>query len=242
MKTKISIAFLFIIMALVGCSPVYYVPNAHNVPILDHKGQGAIYAGLDATDAAEGVNIQSAFAVSDAVGVQLNGFFTNGSAGDGKGSGEYIELGIGYYKKLPFHFVFETYSLFGFGNMHNDYDKDSSSPNGRISANLFKIGIQPSISYKRKYFTLSLSNKISHLSYSSIRGDLYFSETGSETAYLESNKNNFLIEPAFSVSAGLKDVKLQFQFQNSYNLTHPRFKQDDFVFSMGLKYDFDLLK
>jgi hypothetical protein len=44
-----------------------------------------------------------------------------------------------------------------------------------------------------------------------------------------------LAEPALTLQAGFEDVKLQLQFQYSYNLTNPDFVQDYSLVSLGLK-------
>lgn len=75
------------------------------------------------------------------------------------------------------HFIFETYGLIGFGSMKNNFPStQESNPESRgdISANAFRIGIQPNFGYKSKHFEVALSSRIVNLMYNNIKGDLIF--------------------------------------------------------------------
>jgi hypothetical protein len=52
---------------------------------------------------------------------------------------------------------------------------------------------------------------------------------------LNANSSSWLAEPALTLQAGFENVKLQLQFQYSYNLTNPDFIQDYNLVSIGLK-------
>ena len=76
---------------------------------------------------------------------------------------------------------------------------DYPNTKGNISANMFRIGIQPNFGYKSKYFTAALSARIANLSYSKIEGDLIFDKVD-QVSYLKDNASQFLLEPALTVT------------------------------------------
>lgn len=247
-----KIITLFLICATFSeCSPVYYVPNTQNVPAITEKGQTNISFGLSSSESVDGIEFQGAYGLTDKIALQFNGDWVEGSDdtsnysynlfGSGtssykktsNGSGHIIEFGPGYYKNLSEHFVFETYGLVGFGGLK--YEENNTNYQS-IKANFLRIAAQPSISFTSKYFIASFSNRISNLNYSSIGGNYY------DVEYLKANNSQWLFEPALTLQAGIKNIKLQLQYQHSINLTDSNFPQDyDFV-SLGLKVNFNALK
>lgn len=221
-----NLVILLIIGTLTGCSPVYYVPNTQNVPVIKEKGQTNLYFGLNGSESTDGFELQGAYGLTDKIALQLNTDWVKASEGSSNGSGYFVELGPGYYKNLSQHFVFETYGLLAFGGLK--YEENNSSFQ-EIKANFFRIGVQPSISYTSKYFIASLSGRLANLNYNSVSGNY------SDVDYLKANNSYWLIEPALTLQGGLEDVKLLLQFQISNNLTNPDFSQDYSLVSLGLK-------
>lgn len=156
------------------------------------------------------------------------------------GSGKFFEVGAGYFQPIEENFVFETYGIIGFGGVENHLPStrdDHPSTKGDISANIFRIGIQPNFGYKSKYFSAAISSRIVNLSYSNIKGDLIF-ENENQLNYLKNNSSNFLIEPALTIKGGLEKVKLQVQYGFSLNLSNSDFKQDKSFLTIGLNFNF----
>ena len=114
----------------------------------------------------------------------------------------------------------------GFGSLK--YEDNYESPE-EISAKFIRLGVQPSISFTSKYFIASLSGRVANLKYNSVSGNYI------DIDYLKANNSHWLIEPALTLQAGSENVKLQFQFQISENLTDPYFMQDYSLVSLGLK-------
>ncbi len=221
-----NIALLLICIAFTGCGAVYYVPNTQNVPVMKEKGQTNLSIGFNASESTEGFELQGAYGLTDKIALQINTDWANSSDDSSKGSGHLIEFGAGYYKNLSKHFVFETYGLLGFGSLK--YEDNFESPQ-EISANFFRIGVQPSISFSSKYFIASLSGRLANLNYNSVSGNYY------DVDYLKANNSFWLLEPALTLQAGSENVKLQLQIQISENLTDSYFSQDYSLFSLGLK-------
>lgn len=217
---------LLIGMAFTGCGPVYYVPNTQNVPVMKEKEQTNLSFGLNSSESTDGFEFQGAYGLTDKIAMQLNTDWVSSSDESSTGSGHLIELGVGYYKNLSKHFVFETYGLAGFGSLK--YEENYNEPS-EIKANFFRVGLQPSISFSSKYFIASLSGRIANLNHNAVSGNYY------DVEYLKANHSHWLIEPALTVQAGSENVKLQLQFQLSENLTDPYFNQDYSLASIGLK-------
>jgi len=226
---------LLICITLTSCGSVYYVPNTQNVPVIREKGQTNLSFDLNVSESTDGIEFQGAYGLTDKIALQFNADWVKGSASNrnATGSGNIIEFGPGYYKNLSKHFLFETYGLLGFGSCRNEesyYDSQKNKIIHReIKANLSRIGVQPSISYARKYFIASLSGRFSNLKYSSISGNYYAVDN------LKANNSFWLIEPALTLQSGFENVKLFLQFQGSKNMTDSQFDQDVSLVSLGLK-------
>lgn len=238
---------LFFCFSLAGCSPVFYSPPSQNVPLLTHEKEFTASASLVSGTAASSVGVKAAYAVSPHVGIMAGGnaYLPDSKADSASyGSGGLFEAGAGYFTPMSNKFVFETYGLFGFGQMKNNFPKSVKKhpgTDGKINANLFSLAIQPSFGFKSKYFEAAVSTKGSLVTYSNIGGNLMErnedqSAEGSQQAYLKANKSNFMIEPAITLRAGFDFLKLQLQAGKSLNLSHPNFPQDEGWVSMGLSY------
>ena len=224
--------FLFLITILFyGCSPIYYVPNTQNVPIMKAKGQTNLFLGLNESENTDAFEFQGAYGFTEKWALQLNTDWVKSSEDNSISSGTFFEIGGGYYKSISKSFVFESYGLVGYGSF--DY-QDNSIDNSDISANLYKIGVQPSISFSGKYFNASLSSRLATINYNNVSGSLL-----NEVYYLQNNKSFWLIEPALTVQGGFENIKLQLQLQASYNLTSPDFSQDYSLVSLGLKVNWN---
>lgn len=242
MKRNIShFTILIAVIALtnMGCNPNYYIPNTQNVPIIKAKGQTNLsFAGND-----NQIEFQGAYGVTDNLAIQGNAAMIAPEAEDNGngGSGRLIDVGVGYYKNLNSYFLLETYGLLGAGKMENHFPSTTATyPNttGRIRANLYRIGVQPCISFHHPYFSVSASAKVMSLNYFDIDGSLIF-EDYDQTVYLTNNKSNIMFEPAITIRGGLKKVKLQIQLLKSINLSNQEFLQDEGLLSIGLNFNFN---
>lgn len=229
---------IFLIFLLASCSPKYYSPNTQNVPLITQKAE----TNLTLAGNRNQIEFQGAYGVSDAVSVMLNGgLFIPAELDNGNGgSGRFIELGGGYFRKIQDHWAFESYALMGFGGFENHLPSTVTAypqTTGKISGNIFRIGVQPAIGYKSKYFSASVSSRVANLGYSNIQGDLIFDNVD-QSEYLKENSNFLLIEPALTLKAGLEKVKFQVQYTYSLNTSQRDFKQDNSNLTFGLNFNF----
>jgi hypothetical protein len=237
LKIIIGIALL----GLTSCSPKYYVANTQNVPLLSEKGE----IDLTLAGGTEKLEFQGAYAVTEHIGLKANGaVFIPANLDNGNGgSGKLIELGAGYFTKInqTENWVFEAYGIAAIGTMENHMPStliDYPASSGKISANLFRIGVQPNIGYKTEHFTIALSSRFVHLSYDKISGDLFYDNLR-QTDYLSGNSSHFLIEPALTVKGGFEKIKLQLQYGYSFNVTDFDFRQEKPFLSLGLNFKFN---
>lgn len=240
MRTKHRLHLVFGTLALMlgGCSTKFYVPNTQNVPIIGAKGQ----TNLTLAGNGNQVEFQAAYGITDGLAIQANGGWVipkdldNGNGG----SGRFVEGGLGYFNRINADFLFDTYALAGFGRMENHFPTSgTTNPTtaGKILANLTRFSLQPSLSFQRRYFSITGSARVSSLNYSSVEGGLIL-ENLDQVAYLRDNKSNFLIEPALTIRGGVEKIKLQLQILHSFNLSHSDFRQDKGLVSVGLNFNF----
>lgn len=236
MKQIFFLALMLAIMA--SCSPKYYTANTQNVPLISEKGE----SNLTLSGNANQVEFQGAYGVSSHIAIQANaGLFIPSDLDNGDGgSGKFFEAGLGYFKPIANHFVFELYGLAGAGNVENHLPSTiytSPGTKGDISANIFRYGVQPNFGFKSKYFSAAFSSRFVNLRYSNIDGDLIYSNEDA-AGYLRKNNSLFLIEPALTIRGGLDKIKLQLQLGYSLNVTKEDFRQDKEFLTIGLNFNF----
>ena len=235
----ISIYVLLIGTLLISaCNPKYYVPNTQNVPLISEKGE----TNLTLSGNGNQVEFQGAYGVANAFAIKANGgLFIPADLENGNGgSGRFLEVGAGYFKEIQENWIFETYGILGFGSFENHLPSTIAQfplTKGDISASILRIGIQPAIGYKSKFFSTAISSRIASLGYNNIEGDLVF-DNENQVAYLEDHASNFLIEPALTLRAGIEKVKLQLQYGYSINVSDNAFKQDKAYLTLGLNFNF----
>ncbi len=238
MCNKNALLFIAFGFTLIACSPKYYTANTQNVPLISQKGETNLTVSGNGNQA----EFQGAYGVTDAFAVKVNaGLFIPTDLDNGNGgSGNFAEIGGGYFKALENNWVFETYGIVGFGTFENHLPStvsDNPQTTGDISANIFRIGVQPNFGYKSKYFAAAISSRFVNLSYSDIQGDLIF-EGVNQTNYLNANASNFLIEPALTLKVGFEKIKFQFQYGLSLNASNADFRQDNQFATIGLNFNF----
>ena len=235
---NLSILSILIGVIFTGCSPRYYTPNSHNVPLLSEQGEANITLAGNGNQ----IELQGAYAVTNRFAVMANGgaFIPVDENNGNGGSGKFLEVGGGYFMPVNSDFVFEVYGIIGFGSVENHLPSTiQSNPGttGDISASVLRYGIQPNFGYKTNKFSVAVSSRIVNLNYSNIKGDLIYSNV-TQAAYLKDNSSNFLIEPAITIKGGFEKFKLQLQYGYSQNLSNNDFRQDKSFLTLGLNYNF----
>lgn len=231
MKLIKLIAILSIFTSL-ACSPKYYKPNTQQITLFEEEGD----INLSLVGDGSRFEGQAAYAFTDqfAAAANFSRFVPAEVNGDG-GSGYIFEFGPGYYAGIGENLIFEAYAQIGIGKLNNHFVSllDSIPSEGEITANAFKIGIQPSIAYKQDKISIALSSRFSSLNYTNIGGELIYRGVDQQELLTQS-KNNFLIEPAVTFWFGFENVKLQAQYALSFNLTNVDLPRDNQMISIGI--------
>lgn len=221
-------------MGFAGCNPIYYSPNTQNVLMPAAQGDVAV-AGMTDGNRFE---LQAAYALNDAVALQLNGgvFDRNEDDSEDGGSGKFVEVGAGYVGRVDQNVSWEIVGLLGAGSVENDFPStidDNLGTTGTLSADLLRFGVQPALGYRSKYFEAAASSRFVGLSYRNIEGSLIYG--GEDQVEMLNGANRyFLVEPALTLRAGLENVKLQIQTSRSFNLTDADFRQDESMLTVGV--------
>ncbi|MBC7382193.1 MAG: hypothetical protein H7296_04265 [Bacteroidia bacterium] len=230
--TKIAIC----ICAISSCN-VAYRSTMLNTPLFSAKKEIAI--------AATTTNFQAAYSVTDHIGVMANGYFEQQDApidrvGNG-GKGFLGEIGAGYFRKIypkP-EIIFETYGGIGYGHM-SQFKNYSDPMNGfavqqrSLTANGLKMFIQPAIGYKLRLFEISAGLRYSNISYLNIKTKNWPVERLYDDHFDELNLNYSFIEPAITLRAGIRNVKIQFQYLYCIKLSNGSINYNKELYSLGI--------
>ncbi len=212
---KLLYAGLFFALVFNACTPAY-VPNVINTPLLSNKGefQCAIHTGTAGNDP------QFAYAITDNIGVMLNGSFANRTSDstDDFHKHQFVEIGSGYFTKLGNSGRFEVFGGFGLGKLKAKLDNNLWMSYEDVTSN--RIFIQPAIGAATEIFDASLAARFVMVNMKQ-----------------SSAKNTGLfLEPVMTTKVGYKYVKLVFQLGLSFPLNSKtrEFSYQPFIFSIGL--------
>ncbi len=210
-----------------SCRTVYSPNTVHN-PLLQEKGE---FKGSIASN-----NLQAAFAVTDHIGVMANGYYNSFTSDDKDfhNKGKALELGVGYFNKMPGNIVYEVYGGAGRFNVR----MDESAGTKKFDANATKLFIQPGIGWVNPYVEVGLAPRLSMISYDSPEISGYTTQEQS-SYYFETlaARPHLFLEPAITVRGGYKWVKLQLQAGKAFKLSKNELNYDDNIGSVGLVFN-----
>jgi hypothetical protein len=234
-RVALPIAVVAVIVAS-GCSPKYYAPNTHNVPLLTRAKD---FSGALAVGDSRG-ELQAAYAVTERVAVMANAaVFDQSDDADGDGGrGGILELGVGYLAPLGDGFQLGVFGLVGGGDVENHFPSTvgtNPGTTGDLEASLARFGVQPSLSYRSTYFEAAASARILSLRYSDVTGSLVFGGED-QVQLLRSQSNHTLLEPAHTGRGGFETMKLPLLVGWSFNQGHSRFRQEEAYLTAGVVY------
>jgi hypothetical protein len=209
------------IIYLTSCAPAY-IPNVINTPMFSNKGEfkASIHSG------SSGIDPQLAYAVTDNIGVMLNGSFMNRADSsydvDDFHKHQFYEFGVGYYTKISENGRFETYGGYGFGDIKAKYDNNLWTSNAIVNTNRYFI--QSTIGFTNTFFDGSFSTR-------AVVVDL------KQTGY---RNTAMFLEPAVTAKFGFKYVKWILQMGFSVPVSPNKrinFNYEPFIFSGGLQFN-----
>ena len=240
-----KLIFVFLLTAIMilsnGCSHYYYAPSSHNVPAFKERGEVRLAIQRNSGDELRAFEIQSAFAVSNHIGLQLNYLYNSRKVGRELSKGEIGEFGIGYFSKFKEQIIWEIYGGGGVGEVYSEYEQ----PGYYSDMTFTKYYLQPSITIINTPGQLidrsiGLSTRMALVKYNNVLHNL--NEDVSEhweVNYIEENRNFTLIEPALVGRAGWQFIMLQMQFGLSYCMNKSNFQQENTSFGVGIYFNVD---
>jgi hypothetical protein len=210
-KVAFAIYGIWITLGIFSCSPEIYNANALNVPLLSKRGNAKVSLG---TSFPYNNNLQSAYAVSDHVGLMLNGMyhdfkrtytpFLSSTSRTDRHVESFIEAGLGYYSTIgnSSRWRWECYGGYGIGKSKETNPNNSDAL--ILTSPYNRLFIQPSIGFVSPYFEAALSIRGSYLSV----GAVNWSGNAVDGKILR----GFNYEPSLTIKAGLKSIKPFIQY------------------------------
>ena len=206
-------------VVLCSCAKVY-VPNARNVTMFSQKGEfnGSIGTGIS------GANVQSAYAITNHLGVMANYLYANNKSSDQFHYRKHRlgEFGIGYYQHKEKLF-FETFAGFGWGK---GYGQDSitlfTQSVKRTKGSYERIFVQPSIGVDYGIFAVAVTFRLSRLNFSTLE----YSEN--DVNLYISGKPRYFLESAITGRIYPRRRNIYFYAQMGFaHLLNPEGSEDD---------------
>jgi hypothetical protein len=194
-------------LVLISCAPVY-IPNVINAPLLSNAGE----VQLSVYSATSGFDPQFALAVTDNIGIMLNGSFDEITYQDSDDyrKHKFFEMGAGYYQKLNDNFRFETFGGYGFGEIQSDYGYYQWIPHKAINSKRFFI--QPGVGATYHPIEGAVSARIVHLRLTQndrSSNGMFFEPA--VTGKIKYKRVKGVMQLGFSVLVGTYDLALEYQ-------------------------------
>ncbi len=233
---------LFILLSslslLTSCSRTAYVPSVQNVPMLTEKH--------DINGTITFNNIQSAYAISDHIGLTLSaetdGIFKNLTDED-ESKKHVVEVGAGYFTPISEDLYFNIYSGAGLGKI--SFQENTFNEMGRFSSRKANYYIQPSISYQTRFVELAFSTRVTGVDFFDMNDSEYFVNTEATDPFdlrLINDPFYTFVEPAFTLRAGHENIKISLQIQHSLIINGDPITSKDRRFVMGVNFNFNTKK
>ncbi len=205
-----------IIFAFSGCAPAY-IPTVINTPLLSKEGefQAAVHTGVS------GFDPQFAYAITDHIGVMLNGSYINQTNDTLNNFHKHlaVESGAGYFTKIGNSGRFEVFGGLGYSRLKADYSNNLWI--SRTDLNSLKFFIQPAIGASTDIFDGSFATRF-------VRVTLFQDQL---------KYTGYFIEPVLTAKVGYKFVKfvMQIGFSIPVNSNELVFSYQPFLISVGIQ-------
>ncbi|MDP2423298.1 MAG: hypothetical protein U1C46_09265 [Bacteroidales bacterium] len=220
---------LGVALFITSCKLIYF-PTTHNTPMLSQKGELQL-SGL--MDGSLNFELQSAYAVSDNVGIMLNGSYKsfwlmNKDYNFAEKPHTCAEAGIGYYKPFVNGGMFEIYGGGGIGRVHGNVLNEVTGEHEIKSGTLTKFYVQPAVgmSFERRFLFKSTVEYNMGLRISAVN---------------LLNETKFFAEPGFVSKTGGKSVRLISSVGYSFQLHKNKLStwvHNPFIFGFGIQVAF----
>jgi hypothetical protein len=214
---------------------IYYVPSAPNAPLLSEKNDLNFNAVSTTGSKFRGVEIQSAFLLSNHIGI--TGSYSY-AANESKMKYNRFELGSGYITKLNRGWHFETYAGLGTGKISNWHHTGSSK------LNLTHFFLQPavSVSNQKKTVQLGIISRFEGVNFK-VADTLFNTErepfSAAQLTSLYDKPFHIMWQPGLIFRFGWKNFKFHAGYSISADLTNPDLYRvkENFSFGLGLQFN-----
>lgn len=214
-----------VIMILFSSCNVLYIPSSHNSPMLSNKNEFQVSALVGT-----GINLQTAYAVTDHVGIMLNGYFYSSEKElkiEGNSTKKMKELwvsyefGAGYYTKVFDVFTFEIFAGGGTGQVPADFRYVDYNYDGTQTSTMSTLFIQPALGFRSKLIDLSGVSRFS--------------------AIAMNNQMRYFFEPGLVAKLGYKNLRLMGNFGISIHMNNLEDATWDYLpFNVGLGLQYNI--
>ena len=236
------IIYLYLISSIIllgGCIPLYYTPNAPNVPLFEKKNDALISAAYRFSAFSIGCDLQVAHAATNHLGwmAGYNHWRGKWDSDDTFGydyvdvnKGDVFDLGIGYYMLINEKMTFETYGGMGWLWTKNEYEsKAITGVNGN------RYFIQPAFGWHLNHVDLGVSIRFCGVNFTRFTYTLG-ANNKQDIIQLQNNPFNMFAEPAFTLRAGGETIRFQLQVLVSFPLNNSLIEYDPINISTGLVF------
>lgn len=239
MRRGIMGLILLLSFLLLACNATIYVPNSINTPLLKESSQFNVSAHHGFND----FEIQSAFALTNHIGLMYNHAFLKEKSADDYIRQNVNEVGLGLYNAFPKGLIMEIYAGYGKASMHSYSETADLSPifpiktktNNELSDKMVgdyeKYFIQPTIGVSRSGISVALSGRVSRIKYTDY-------EWMNQSFY---DAEGDFFEPALTVKFGEK-VKIVGQVGLSFAMNENFGEYDYRIGSIGVEVSDVLFK
>jgi len=230
---KLTLSGSIFTVLLCSCTHYYYVPNVQNVPLFRETNEFKFSGSVGGGDESTCIEGQLAYALSGNIGIMTNFMYASGGdkAKDNFSDGNYFEGAAGYFKPYSNKTVFEIYG--GIGGSSQQHQYNSSGVTSKLT--FTKFFIQPSYGLTSNAFDVALSTRLCALSYNRIEKSSYLGTLEYDILNNLSGGSHYFVEPAITVRAGWKNVKVQSQFIYSAYLNDPElYFNEEWHFTFGV--------
>lgn len=235
MIKNIYTAALGLLILSSGCSSLY-MPNVPNTPMLSQQGELHASGNISLRGNA---SLNTAYAMSDNIGVILNGAFINRDRENRDYRQNMLEIGGGYFTTFgpDNNRILEIYGGFGKGKSERIYDLNSAGEVSydRQEMRFTKGFLQVNYSSKKER-NLRLFGKKFPLNYgTAIRGSYVNMKEFKLNNIDQPKEDNIFIEPIFFTRMRLSDaVQLQYTTGSNFGLKNRKYlTAGNSVFSLG---------
>ena len=211
-----------------------------NVPLFKEKNEVRATLGIS--------NYQAAYAVTDHVGIMINGQYkkptwsltTGGTKYQYESKKTLIEGGAGYFSPIDKSGIVEIYAGGGIGNV--SFDRSFSDTLGgpstsynKYSARTTRLFVQPSFGFSTDIIDIAISARFVGLKFSNIDTSGYSPAVLEENDLSQLDKPFYMfLEPAITFRVGWEYVKFHMQAMLSYKLNEESINAYPFMMNIGL--------